>query len=389
MIILKRLISGLILLTVFLLSAVTGYSYTDLTHMYYDDYSGRLYVYTLAEKTTYPFRDAGVYINGEKYSLIKEESDKEKLDGLNSSDEARYGIALETDMGFFDNLPIMSYTVDENGKEIIGNPRKFDIEEKSINTENTVYFENFTDYSLNEMPKNISFNTTRNTNTSAKLVKAKDENGIEKNMLLLDDLADAGVVIANFALPEYSEVLMLEIKLKCVKQPETPGFGLVFDYSGNGNRAFRLIKYADTETDGFTFVASGSYNISGKDKSGEKTPFDDEWVTIKFRIDSNRKINQVLFENDFYKTADIDTVTYPYMWQNKAHGTLLSYNLLCHNEFEDEKIDSLALQTYKKSYGKYYIDYVKIVTDVDEFKIKKVRAPSKPIETIPDPVENW
>ncbi len=386
----KKIIITIAALTVFILSAAIGYAYPGVTHMFYNDYDKRLYVFSQSDNNGDTYSDAGVYINGKKYSIVKEEEDKKKLAILNSSDEKRYGLAFENEVKFFDNLLITPYTVDEEGKELLGNSRKYDLVEKDINKEDVIYFDNFTAYSEDELPKAFRFSYTKNQDVSAKIVKEKDINGIEKNMLLLSDFSTAGVVSAKLNVPDYNENLYVEMRFKFVKQPETDGFGFWMVFSGNGNNAFRIMKYADNSTNGFTYeTSSGGYNVSGKDLSGNPTELDGKWVTLRLRMDTKRYINQLIFENDFYKTADMNLTTAPYMWQNKADGSLLSYNLLSYNEFQEEKIDLINLQTYPKSYGQYYFDYIKLVSDVDEFKTKRTRAPSKPIETIPDPVENW
>lgn len=374
----KKIILTAALLTAIVLSAAAGYSYPCITHMFYDNETGGLYVFSEKNEEK-AVTDAGVYSNGEKYSIIKDENDEGKLEKVNA--KGKFGIGLISPEPYFENLLISPYISFSDDREIIGDSKSYDISGNKLMEERVLFFENFTGYSADEIPGTMRF--TANKGTSVQLVKEKDEYGNDKNMLLMDD-SSTGSAVAKLTVPEYAKNVMLEMKFKFVKKEETPGFGFIMDFTGNGNRAFRLIKYADTANDGLTYVASSSCNVSGKG-----TPFDGEWFTLKVRIDSQRNINQVVLENNQYTVTDANTSGNPYSWQNKKLGTLLTYNLLFYNEFEEPYIDLITFTTYGKSYGQYFIDYIKLVEDVDEFRVLRERAPSKYIERIPDPVPNW
>ena len=158
----KKIFATFATLIVLILSAVAGYAYPSVTHMFFDNETNGLYVISEGDAGNVELTDAGVYIGGMKFSLIKDEEDQEKLSKVNISEKNKYGIGLIKDKEYFENVLIAPYTIDNDGKELIGEAKAFDYYSNSVSSDKTVFFDNFTSYSENELPKDFKFSYSKN-----------------------------------------------------------------------------------------------------------------------------------------------------------------------------------------------------------------------------------
>lgn len=374
----KKAVSLTVGIIVFLLSSVCGFAYPKITHMVYDNLFERMYVFSQSDNKS-DVTDAGLYLNGKKYSMVKDAGDSGKIAKINSTAGRKYGMGFISPENLFENVILKSYVVENDGTEYIGEPQVYNPEERKLRNQKTLFFENFTGYEKNGYAKGLIPRTY--TDATSGVTKYADEDGVVKNMLFFNDKSTTNTTRFDLTLPEYKGVITFEMKIKFIKT-STVGFGMMMDFTGNGNRAFRVIKYADSATNGLTYICNSTMTVSGKN-----TEFDGEWFTIRMRIDSDRHINQMLMQNRNFGVNTVDLSNTSYVWQNKKDSSLLAYNLMWYNEFADsgEKIDKISVYTYAKSCGEYYIDYIRVLEDEEEYKVERVRAPSKYIERIPDP----
>ena len=372
----------LLTLMIFAFSCIT-YAYPSVNYMFYDSASNGYYVYGQYDKSDGAPSDVGIYVGADKYSLINETVGTRNYERANAMSSPKYGIGLLCpEPNYFSPFDATPYAV-YGGNEELGEKTRFDEAANEAIIKDTVFFENFTEGST--VP--TCFTKYTGSGTSVSIVKQTDEDGIEKNMLKMDDASGNGTNSGNQAyislqLDDYTTPIVFEMKFK-IKSTTTTGSGFIMNFQDSGVNAFRIIKYADNSTDALCFVNNG-----GNNNFSRGAAFDDKWYTIKVRIDPDLKQSAVILEGDELGTTDLNIGASTNVWQDKENKRVVAYSQPWYTEFEGEKVTKITIATYGKSCGEYYIDYIRILKNEleSQFRPVRVRAASKAIDRIPDPV---
>lgn len=241
-----------------------------------------------------------------------------------------------------------------------------------------VFFEDFTSYEEGANPASMTIKEYADSPVEVTEIDTPDKKN--KNVLKMVDALTTGANSVSFDVPESTSPLMLEMRFK-FKRTTTDGYGFIIDFQGDGTNAFRIIKYSSAK-DNFNFINnSGSKSLSGG------VDYHDQWFTLKVRWDPSLKQCGIVMESDLFKT-ELDAVKQiANQWQDTDKGIIMSYSLPWYNEYDKGPITKIVMSPYGSSCGEYYIDYIKVVKNTEEFLPERKRVESKEAVKIADPVQ--
>ncbi len=131
---------ALILAVVMMLSAVSVLAAPSLDHIFYDEEDGNFYMFGQFRPSYYGATDLGVYINGTKYSYVKD-GDKTNINWANNSandKRGKFGMSFGAPLTYFDTLKVAPYLKDASGEKI-SKEYEFDFETKSKKASSNAY----------------------------------------------------------------------------------------------------------------------------------------------------------------------------------------------------------------------------------------------------------
>lgn len=344
--------------------------------MFLDDETGKYYVFGSFDKENGDPEDVGIYFKGLKYSYAKG-GNTDFLDKQIKEDNPKFAISFMAPPEYMEVFRVKPYATLNGGKEIIGKQKSYNKEENSIKDDDVFYY----DFEWDETgfePYDIICQTSDGTSAEVAFV---EKNGEYTNALkLTDENADKGIATATCELPDYTENLTMEVKLKMSKT-STDGYGFIIDFlDENEKKAFRIVKYSNA-TSGLSFVNSG-----GNTTFTAGVDMNNEWFTLKLFMDSKRKYSSLAIENDIYKEEDFDLSELNFVWQDKENSRIIAYNLPWYNEYSAENnIKYIKFSTYGNTAGEYLIDDINIYTNGEDYRPKRTRAESKTMRVIKDP----
>lgn len=248
----------------------------------------------------------------------------------------------------------------------------------SHKTPDDVWFEDFS--SCEEGAKPTSFRITESSGQIVEVVTMETPDSKNSNVLKLSDTNTASSSI-NLPVPKMQGPVTFKMRFK-FRRTLTDGFGFILNFTGDsGTNAFRIVKFS-AENDTFSYVNNAGNNIFTRALN-----FHDEWFTITVRWDNDLRQTGILFEGESLATQKPDLGRYSNnAVYDKNKKNIMVYSQPWFNEFTDPEVTKLTLATYGSTAGDYFIDYMKFMKDVEEFKPVKERAPAKKPELTEDPV---
>ncbi|MBR4893313.1 MAG: copper amine oxidase N-terminal domain-containing protein [Clostridia bacterium] len=243
---------------------------------------------------------------------------------------------------------------------------------------NDIFFEDFTSYEEGAIP---SCFTTVYADAANPIEVAEYEvsEGKKKNVLKMVDTTSTNYV--DIAVPKVDGAVTFEVRIK-FKPTTTPGYGFIMEFQENGVNAFRIIKFS-AANDSLCFVNSAGNNLFSRGAD-----YNNQWFTLKVRIDPETRTTGVILENENFGEAALDLQRAKNTWHDKANKRVMAYSQQWFNEFTGKSVNSIRLQSYGSSTsGEYFIDYIKLTKDVpaEDFEPVKERAESKTVDYVAAP----
>jgi len=365
-----------------ILTGVTAFAVPSSEYVFYDNDDSELYIFGKYDKRDNVASDVGIFANGKKFSYAKD-GNTEHLDKQNESVMPRFGIGLKAPKTYFGKVDIYPYADYTDGLSMTGDTVTFDAVSDKITSAKPLFFENFTGYSEGDKVP-VYLGTLARQGTTVSLEKAEDISDNEKTMLKVSDNSTTySADMLNIDVPDYDRILTFEIRFK-LKRTSTNGFGMIMNFTDGqtyySNNAFRIIKFTGAN-DGLTYV-----NSNGNTTFTGGVNFNDEWFTMKVRMDTLLKQTAITIENDGFAQDVRDSLTkYNYVWQDIENKKIIAYNQPWYNEYNSGNIRKIYISTYGGSCGEYYIDYIKFGEGGEDMYPVRTRAKSQPYNTIPDP----
>lgn len=373
-----------------ILTGVTAFAVPSSEYVFYDNDDNELYIFGKYDKRDADANDVGIYVNGNRYSYVKD-GNTENLGKENKKDAPRFGIGLIAPKTYFGKVNIYPYADYTDGLSMTGDTVSYDAVEEKITSPKPLLFENFTEFNEGKIfakDERIDVNNkiiVRKNNsdsvTKLSLIKEKDFNQNEKNMLKINDNSTSYGQALEILVPNYERILTFEIRFKLNKT------------TTDGN-AFHMTFYVDNEKtkqafsiDKSSAADSGLYyvNNEGNTTFTGGADMDDKWFTMKVRMDTLLKQTAISLTSDvFYEDLSENLNKYNYVWQDILNKKVIAYNKPWYNEYEGN-IKKIYISTASETCGDYYIDYIKLGEGGEEIYPTRTRAKSQPYNTIPDP----
>lgn len=250
---------------------------------------------------------------------------------------------------------------------------------ESSKTKDDIFFEDFSTYEEGGLPNTMSINVAEPS--TAEIAEYETLSGKKNVLKIIDNQDVSGGVTTTLTVPEHTEPLTFEIRMKH-KKTITAGWGFVMDFKdAQGNNAFRLIRFS-ADNDSYCFVNSG-----GNKPITKGANHDDVWYTVKLRMDPQKKQVGIIIESDELRTATLAVAKYANVLPLQDEGKVLAYSLPWFNEFSSDRVSKITMTTYSNTAGEYYIDYAKFTNNVPEedFLPVRTRAESKETNVVADP----
>ncbi len=244
--------------------------------------------------------------------------------------------------------------------------------------ENDIFFEDFTSYEEGAVPTSLAA-VSYNAANPIEVGEMEVSEGKKKNVLKMIDTTASNYI--DLAVPKVDGAVTFELRIK-FKPTTTPGYGFIMDFKGGGVNAFRLVKFS-AATDTLCYVNSSGNNVFSKGAD-----YNDQWFTVKVRIDPQTRTTGVILENENFGEAALDLQRAKNTWYDKPNKRVMAYSQQWFNEFTGKTVDTIRLQTYgSATSGEYYIDYIKLIKDVpaEDFEPVKERAESKTVDYVAAP----
>jgi len=229
--------------------------------------------------------------------------------------------------------------------------------------ENDIFFEDFTSYDVGANPSKFIIKET--AKQIVEVAETMTPDG-EKNVLMIKD-TDTGGANLTLPIPQINAPLVMEMRMKSVRTT-TEGFGLQMHFQDDeGNNAFRMMRFTDVDGWYQYINAAGSTHLTWN------ANHDNEWFTLKIRMDPASKQTSIIILNDQIKTTKLNFKGASGVYQDFEKGEVMACQLPWFTEFEGAPTKFL-FAAYGKTHGEFYIDYIKFTKDVPDFKHIKVRA---------------
>ena len=376
-----------------ILAGVTAFAVPSADYVFYDNDEGELYIFGNFDKRDSVAKDVGIFANGKQFSYAKD-GNTENLEKQNSEASPKFGIGLIAPKSYLGKVDIYPYAEYSDGFFMTGNTVSYDSVKEEITSPKSLLFENFTGYqegltmgSDNRFPDNQNIITRVYSDTqSVSVVKAEDANQNEKNILKISDTSNRYGSALEIIVPEYERILTFEIRFK-LNKTTTEGFAFNMGFYGDTARtkqAFSIEKSSGADS-GLYYVNSGGNTIFTGGVN-----MNDEWFTMKVRMDTLLEQTAISIENDgFSKDVSESINRYNYLWQDIVNKKVIAYNQSWYNEYESGNIKKIYISTGSGTCGDYYIDYIKLGEGGEEIYPVRTRAKSQPYKTIPDPTPRY
>ena len=223
---------------------------------------------------------------------------------------------------------------------------RYEAENGMTQGENDIFFEDFTSYEEGGKPTSMVVKSDAENPIEIAATDTPDAKG--KNVLKMTDTTSSNSV--TLSVPETQGPITFEMRIK-FKPTTTPGYGFIMDFKGAGANAFRIIKFS-AANDSLCYV-----NSSGNNLFSRGADYNNQWFTIKVRIDNSLKQTGVILENENFGDANLDITKATNVWHDKANKRVMAYSQLWYNEFTAPRVDQIVLQTYgSATSGEYFID---------------------------------
>lgn len=374
-----------------ILTGVTAFAVPSSEYVFYDNDDSELYIFGKYDKRDNVASDVGIFANGKKFSYAKD-GNTEHLEKQNESVMPRFGIGLKAPKTYFGKVDIYPYADYTDGLSMTGDTVTFDAVNDKITSPKPLLFENFTEYNEGKVFVNndrIDVNrkiiVRKNSNdnvTELSLIKEKDFNQNEKNMLKINDNSTSYGQALEILVPDYERVLTFEIRFK-LNKTTTVGNAFHMTFYGDDEKtkqAFSIDKSSSADSGLYYTNNDGTTTFTGG------ADMDDGWFTMKVRMDTLLKQTAISLASDVFSEDLTENLNkYNYVWQDTLNKKVIAYNKPWYNEYDAQNIKRIYIQTASGTCGDYYIDYIKLGEGGEEIYPTRTRAKSQPYNTIPDP----
>ncbi|MBE7020202.1 MAG: hypothetical protein E7411_02045 [Ruminococcaceae bacterium] len=376
-----------------ILAGVTAFAVPSARYVFYDNDEGELFIFGQYDKKDSGAEDVGIFVNGEQFSYAKD-GDTENLDKQNKEATPKFAIGLKAPRNSLGKVDIYPYAKYSDGFFMTGDTVSYDTVKGIITSPKSLLFENFTGYqegltmgSDNRFPDNQNIITRVYSDTqNVSVVKTEIVNHREKNILKISDTSNRYGSALEIIVPQYERILTFEIRFK-LNKTTTEGFAFNMGFYGDTARtkqAFSIEKSSGADS-GLYYVNSGGNTIFTGGVN-----MNDEWFTMKVRMDTLLEQTAISIENDgFSKDVSESINRYNYLWQDMINKKVIAYNQSWYNEYECGNIKKIYISTGSGTCGDYYIDYIKLGEGGEEIYPVRTRAKSQPYKTIPDPTPRY
>ena len=388
----KKILALTIILNIILVG-VTAFAVPSSDYVFYDNDENELFIFGKYDKREGNATDVGIYVNGNKFSYAKD-GDTEKIDKQNSETTPKFGIGLIAPKNYLGKVDIYPYAEYNDGFYVTGNTVSYDAVKEEVTSAKSLLFENFMTYSEGKVfgkderfPDNQNIiSRVYNESQSVSVVKSDDFNQNEKSVLKIADSSDRYGSALEIIVPSYNRILTFEIRFK-LKKTTTSGFAFNIGFYGDASRtkeAFSIAKSSNADSGLYYTNSGGNTTFTGG------VNMDDEWFTMKVRMDTLSEQTAISIENGGFSQDVSDSINrYNYLWQDIANEKVIAYNQPWYNEYESGNIKKIYISTGSGTCGDYYIDYIKLGEGGEEIYPVRTRAKSQPYITIPDPMPRY
>ncbi len=243
------------------------------------------------------------------------------------------------------------------GAEATKEPR----DEEKVNTVDKskyLFYEDFSDTKVNQKPLSFS-SITEGTDTSLYVVKEKNEAGVLKNLLKVDDKGSSGNLIFQVPIKGAKGKVLIETKFKFV-QTEDDYMSFGFDVMSGKNLLSRIIQWSSGGT--FNAFSDAGVNIG----LTPAKPESNQWYTMQVLMDVGNGLFDVQLESECMKDVSFNASAVKF---DAKKGVTMLKGASVYTTNTGEQIDSVKFQTTSNR-GEMYFDYIAITDNVKELEYK-------------------
>jgi len=243
------------------------------------------------------------------------------------------------------------------GAEATKRPRPEQVK-AAVDTSKYIFYEDFSGVKINQKPLSFS-QITEGTDTSLYVVKEKNEAGVLKNLLKVDDKGSSGNLTFRVPVKNAKGKVLIEAKFKFV-QTDDDYMSFGFDIMSGKNLISRIIQWSSGGT--FNAYSDAGVNIG----LTPAKPESDQWYTMQVLADVSNGMFDVQLESECMKDIAFNASSIKF---DAKKGVTMLKGASVYTTNTGEQVDSVLFQTTSKR-GEMYFDYISVLDNVRELEYK-------------------